>query len=171
MKGNAVIVLFVGLLLGGCNANHEPLDEYIRQVESQARKEVMALAPVLEFQVAKYQGHQMRTPFVVPKVALVTSQPKTKKECWQPQPRRKTAKLERYPLLQLNLKGVMGSNGQLSALIQTPVGNVVPVKTGQFIGLNNGQVTRVERNFLVIQETFPDGLGCWDHRSIKLALK
>lgn len=172
MKGNIVIALSLfSVFLGGCNANHEPLDEYIRSVEYQARKEVIALAPVLDFQVAQYQGHQMRVPFSLPEVALVTHQPTTDPDCWQPISRRNIGELERYPLSQLHLKGVMGNGGQLSALIQTPVGNVVQIKTGQYIGLNNGKITRVTGKSLVVNETFPDGLGCWESRIIKLVLK
>ncbi|MDJ1478828.1 hypothetical protein QBX67_28100, partial [Bacillus sp. LS15-K4] len=33
------------------------------------------------------------------------------------------------------------------------------------------KVTRVDDNYLLINETLPDGLGCWNQRNVKLALK
>lgn len=171
MKGNGIALVVFSLFLAGCNANQDSLEAYISQVEAKARKDVTALAPILAFQIAEYQSHQAREPFVLPKSALMSSQPAVKKDCWQPKSRRKNGKLERYPLQNLRLKGVMSSGGQVSALVQTPAGTVVQVRSGQYIGLNNGRVTRVTPQFLVIKETLPDGLGCWDNRSVKLALK
>ncbi|MGR5542418.1 pilus assembly protein PilP, partial [Vibrio campbellii] len=56
-------------------------------------------------------------------------------------------------------------------LIQTPQGSVLKIHKGQYIGLNNGKVTKVASNRLVIKETLPDGLGCWNTRTVTLALK
>lgn len=159
------------LVLVGCKANQEDLTSYVAQVEREARKEVTKLKPILEFEATSYQQHKGREPFVLPKEALVQNQPLAKADCWQPLPRAKNGPLERYPLHQLRLKGVMSSGGSISALVQTPAGSVVKVKTGQYVGINNGKVTRVDDNYLLINETLPDGLGCWNQRNVKLALK
>ncbi|MFB9213955.1 pilus assembly protein PilP [Vibrio sinaloensis] len=170
MKANYLLLMALFSLLG-CQANTDPLDEFVAQVERKARQDVVDLKPVIDFQITPYQAHQQREPFVLPKAALVLNQPVVSKDCWQPAKRKKTSQLERYPLSKLKLKGVMGSQGRVSALIQTPAGNVVKVNKGQYIGLNNGKVTHVSANYLKINETLPDGLGCWNKRSVKLALK
>ncbi|MGL4829275.1 MAG: pilus assembly protein PilP [Vibrio sp.] len=172
MKNNRIGLLLIALFyLTGCKANQEDLTSYIAQVERDARKEVTKLKPILEFEVTAYQQHKGREPFVLPKEALVQNQPLANADCWQPVPRAKTGPLERYPLHQLRLKGVMSSGGSISALVQTPAGNVIKVKAGQYVGINNGKVTRVDDNYLLINETLPDGLGCWNQRNVKLALK
>ncbi|MFM2591162.1 pilus assembly protein PilP [Vibrio sp. TBV020] len=171
MSSKRLVVLFCCLVLGGCKANQDSLGDYITQVESQARKDVIDLAPVLDFDITQYASHQQREPFVLPQEALVLNQPKEKTDCWQPNRRKKSGELERYPLSKLRLKGVMSSNNQISALVQTPAGNVLKVNTGQYIGVNNGRVTRVTETYLQINETLPDGLGCWNKRNVKLALK
>lgn len=171
MNSNVFSILACCLILGGCKANQDSLDEYIAQVERQARKDVIDLAPVFDFDITQYDSHQSREPFVLPQEALVLNQPKEKKDCWQPSKRRKSGELERYPLSKLRLKGVMSSNNQISALVQTPAGNVVKVNAGQYIGVNNGKVMRVTAKYLQINETLPDGLGCWNKRNVKLALK
>ncbi|MFA0520856.1 pilus assembly protein PilP, partial [Vibrio sp. 10N.222.55.E8] len=92
--------------------------------------------------------------------AIVQNQPLVKTNCWQPRSRPRHGKLEKYPLSQLRLKGVMGNGSSVFGLVQTPRGNVVNVKKGQFIGLNNGRVTKVTSQYVQINETLPDGLGC-----------
>lgn len=171
MKNKSLIALFSGLLLVGCKANQEPLDAYVAQVERNARKDVVDLKPVIDFKTTRYIAHKEREPFVLPQAALVLNQPVSKRDCWQPAKRRKSDKLEQFPLSKLRLTGVMSGNGQISALVQTPTGNVVRVNAGHYIGLNNGKVTRVTDKYLQINETLPDGLGCWNKRNVKLALK
>lgn len=173
MKNNNLLlmVLFSTSVLVGCKANQDSLKVYVEQVEGQARKEVSKLKPIIQFEVAHYAQHESREPFVLPKEAIVQNQPVVKTDCWQPPARSKNGQLERYPLNQLRLKGVMSSGGAVSALVQTPQGKVVNVKAGQYLGLNHGKVIRVDSNYLLINETLPDGLGCWNQRNVKLALK
>jgi type IV pilus assembly protein PilP len=171
MRSKTGYLLLCVAFLGGCKANQDSVDDFVRTVESQARKEVKHLAPIMQFQASAYEAKGLREPFVIPMAAIVQEQPIVKKDCWQPNKRSKSGQLERYPISKLQLKGVMGSAQQISALIQTPSGQVVKVGKGQFVGLNNGRVTRVTSKYLLINETLPDGLGCWSKRNVKLALK
>ncbi|MGC9403102.1 pilus assembly protein PilP [Vibrio genomosp. F10] len=171
MKANGFFLFLFAGFLNGCQANNDSIDEYIQAIESQARKEVVRLEPVIMFQASAYQSTELREPFFLPSAALVQEQAMVKKDCWQPPKRTKSGPLERYPMSKLRLKGVMGSANSVSALVQTPKGQVINVSEGQFIGLNNGRVTRVTSHYVLINETLPDGLGCWSKRNVKLALK
>lgn len=159
------------LMLSGCKANQDSLEDFVVQVELKAKKEVEQLVPATEFSAATYQRRAFRPPFELPKEAIVQNQPLVKKDCWQPSARARSGMLEKYPLSKLRLKGVMGSGKSVFGLVQTPKGNVVNVKKGQFIGLNNGRVTKVTSQYVLINETLPDGLGCWHKRNVRLALK
>lgn len=168
-KALFVVVLSGGVL--GCQANDESIEQFIAQTKRAAQRQIAALAPPSEFVAAAYSQRKGRGPFTLPKAALVQSQPRMKAGCWQPGERKKTGRLERFPLNKLRLKGVMGSSGAISGLIQTPDGGVYKVKPGQYLGLNQGQVIKVTSSYLIIKETIPDGMGCWQQRSVKLALK
>ncbi|WP_159739509.1 pilus assembly protein PilP [Vibrio atypicus] len=170
MKTNRLLAL-LSFVLMGCQANQESLDGFVAQVERKARQDVVDLAPVIDFRIAKYQGHEQRAPFVLPQAALALNQPLANKECWQPTPRAQGGQLEKYPLSKLRLKGMMSRSGKVSGLVQTPNGKVVKVNVGHYIGQHNGKVTEVTANYLKINETLPDGLGCWNKRNVKLALK
>ncbi len=159
------------LTMFGCRANQESLSDFVKSAEQRARREVADLQPVSKFEPITYAMHDARGPFSLPQAAVEQVKPVAKKDCWQPAPRRKSGKLERFSLSQLRLKGVMGSGGSVSALVQTPKGTVVNVKPGQYMGVNNGRVVKVTNKYLLINETLPDGLGCWNKRNVKLALK
>ncbi|WP_105902876.1 pilus assembly protein PilP [Vibrio gangliei] len=157
-------------LLAGCEQSNDSIESFISQVENQSRKEIAQLEPEKTFKATKYNGAQLREPFSLPAVA-VANQPRIKQDCWQPGLRSKTGALEQYPLEQLHLRGVMGSKGSISGLVQTPQGTLVEVLAGEYVGLNNGKVAEVTPQFILIKETLPDGLGCWQQRNVKLALK
>ncbi len=163
------LVTFVSLI--GCKANQESLVDYLAEVEAKSQQEVAQLTPVIAFQAFEYAQHDAREPFVLPREAIAQNQPITNRHCWQPKSRGKTTSLERYPLNQLQLRGVMRREREVSALIQTPDGMVVTLQAGQYVGVNNGQVIRVAEDHLLIKETLPDGLGCWNQRHVTLTLK
>lgn len=168
---NSLPLFGLVVVLVGCRANTEPMEGFIRQVESEARQEIAKLQPEREYIPTEYSASQNRRPFELPKEAVIASQPVVKKDCWQPPSRAKNGKLEAFPLSQLRLKGVMGSGNAIAGLIQTPQGKVEKVQPGQFIGQNNGKVTLVTPSYILINETLPDGLGCWQQRKVRLALR
>ncbi|HAS6349225.1 pilus assembly protein PilP [Vibrio sp. IRLE0018] len=170
MKNSLPLILTL-LVLAGCRANTESIEGFVRQVELEARQEMAKLQPEREYIPLEYLVKDNRRPFELPKEAVIASQPVVKKDCWQPIARAKNGKLERYPLSQLRLKGVMGSGDTIAGLIQTPQGKVEKVHPGQFIGQNNGKVTLVTPSYILINETLPDGLGCWQQRKVRLALR
>ncbi len=170
MRINALTVL-VTLALVGCQANEDSLQDYINEVSALARKDIVPLPPTAPFAVFSYSQYEAREPFELPVEAVVQSQPKVKKDCWQPSPRANKSPLERFALRELEFKGVIGSGSKVSALIATPEGKLTYVNKGQYIGNNHGKVSEIAKQHLLIKETLPDGLGCWNQRSVKLALK
>ncbi|ELB2894691.1 pilus assembly protein PilP [Vibrio alginolyticus] len=171
MTSKSLLLVLMGSLLMGCQANDELLTDFIRGVETQARREVEKLKPADKYVAVTYAPEVQRAPFELPKEATIATQPVARKDCWQPPSRRRTGKLEKFPLSQLRLKGVMGMDNTVSGLVQAPNGTVYKVKPGQYLGRNNGKVTHVSHSYLLINETLPDGLGCWQKRKVKLALR
>lgn len=171
-SSTSIMTVLIALIsLVGCKANQESLVDYLAEVEAKSQQEVTRLTPRTSFQAFEYAQHHAREPFVLPREAIAQNQPITNSHCWQPKSRGKTSSLERYPLSQLQLRGVMSRESQVFALIQTPDGMVVTLQAGQYVGVNNGQVIRVAEDHLLIKETLPDGLGCWNQRNVTLALK
>lgn len=171
MKNKSLLMVLIGALLVGCQANDESLTDFIRDVENQARRDVEKLKPSDQYVAVAYAPQTMRAPFELPREATIATQPIARKDCWQPPSRTRTGKLEKVPLSQLRLKGVMGIGSTVSGLVQAPNGTVYKVAPGQYLGRNNGKVIKITHSYLLIDETLPDGLGCWQKRKVKLALR
>ncbi|WP_319535611.1 pilus assembly protein PilP [uncultured Vibrio sp.] len=171
MRNESLLMVLMGVLLVGCQANDESLTDFIRDVENQARRDVEKLKPADKYVAVAYAPQVMRDPFVLPQEATIAIQPIARKDCWQPRSRARSGTLETFPLSQLSLKGVMGMGGTISGLVQGPNGTVYKVAPGQYLGRNNGKVTQITHFYLLIDEILPDGLGCWQKRKVKLALR
>ncbi|EGU29672.1 fimbrial assembly protein [Vibrio ichthyoenteri ATCC 700023] len=163
--------LLISSVLLGCRAEQTPL-EYelpIIQLQAQSADKNIILQneglPMVEI----YRAQSLRSPFSLP-AAVNDAGSLVTKDCWQPQQRNGQGTLERYPLNHLNVKGVMSRANRHTALLQVPSGQVVSVEEGHFVGLNQGRVTQVTPEYVQIEETLPDGLGCWKRRDIKITL-
>lgn len=170
MSRQLFVMLTFLLVVVGCKANKDSLDDFYVEAKLQGTRDVEVLAGVLPFDVDSYNRVDERSPFFLPKLPEKVSQPIAKKSCWQPTYRKKNGSLERYSLRRLRLKGVMGSENDITALIQTPKGGVIKIRKGQFMGMNNGQVVDIQSKHITLKETLSDGMGCWQKRYIKLAL-
>ncbi|MBR9874662.1 MAG: pilus assembly protein PilP [Vibrionaceae bacterium] len=171
MKNKSLLMILMAMLLVGCQANDESLTDYFRDVENQAKRDVEKLKPADKYVAVIYAPQVLRAPFELPQEATIATQPIARKDCWQPPSRMRSSKLEKFPLSQLRLKGVMGMGNAVSGLVQAPNGTVYKVAPGQYLGRNNGKVTQITHTYLLIDETLPDGLGCWQKRKVKLALR
>jgi Tfp pilus assembly protein PilP len=49
-------------------------------------------------------------------------------------------------------------------------GIVYRVTLGQYMGLNHGKIAKVTKDDIDVVEMIPDGSGCWNNRTTKLAL-
>ncbi|WP_241033859.1 pilus assembly protein PilP [Vibrio maerlii] len=161
----------LSLLLIGCQANQESLETFVQQTEHQARSKAEPLPNQREFLPQEYIQYSSRNPFQLPVEALVQNQPEAKNDCWQPSQRGQANELEKYSLKTLKLKGSIASGGVMSGLVETPSGTVIQVEVGQYIGLNHGRIIKVDKDYLTLKETIPDGLGCWQQRDVRLALR
>ena len=160
-------VVFV-MALSGCQANDQPLDHVIDQIEHQAFQERVALQPSKSVGAVTYEPKHLRVPFELPQEAKMATHLTLRADCWQPEPRKALEVLEHFSLEQLQLKGVIGTKARLSGLIQAPDGTVYTIEAGQYIGRNQGQVSFVSNQYLLIKESLQDGLGCWQRRNVKL---
>lgn len=158
------------LLLLGCQANDEPIQAFISQAYTEAKANVEPLPEPFVFVADEFVMTSHRIPFVRPRPEQQDREEGSNKDCWQPDLQRTRTSLENYPLGQLTMKGVLGDDSLLWALIYTPEGKLVKIREGHYLGLNHGKVQRVSSRSIEIEETLPDGVGCWLTRPMKLTL-
>jgi len=85
-------------------------------------------------------------------------------------PRESLSPLERYDLGQLRLVGIVWHVKEPTAMIEDSVGLGYIVKVGTPIGANEGTVTAIKPNEIVIEETYVDLYGAKKKREVNIKL-
>lgn len=79
--------------------------------------------------------------------------------------------LEQFDVNQLSLVGVIWSARNARALIQDPSGMSYIVAVGAKMGKNDGRVTRIDDNLLVVKETYVDFNGEATTKDIEMRIR
>ena len=164
------LIVSLTLSLLGCQANEDPIQAFILQAHTKAKANVEPLPEPFVFVADEFVMTSQRIPFTRPRPELLEREEGRNKDCWQPDLQRTRTSLENYPLGKLAMKGVIGDDSQLWALIYTPEGKLVKIREGHYLGLHHGKVLRVSSRSIEIEETLSDGAGCWLKRLMKLTL-
>lgn len=78
--------------------------------------------------------------------------------------------LEQFDVSQLSVVAVVWDTGKPHALISDPSGRPYIVSEGMAVGKNEGRITRIEDNRVVIKETYVDWLGERTTKDIEMRL-
>lgn len=79
--------------------------------------------------------------------------------------------LEHFDVAQLSVVGVIWKSDNARALIQDPSGMTYIVAEGARIGKNEGRVTRIADNLVVVEETYVDTLGEETTKDIEMRIR
>lgn len=165
-KTATLLLLAIGAV--GCTAGMGELDRYISDVKSRPAPPLEP-PPVLEkFETFEYTAHDLRDPFSNPSDAAasgVAAGPR-------PDPNRRKEPLESFPLDGLDMVGTLGSGGGLVALVMDPERVIHRVVVGNYMGQNDGRITAISEDKIILAELAPDsaGTGNWIHRDAEVAL-
>ncbi len=170
MSMRVIGLLLPVLLLTACGGQ-EDMDEYVQQTKARKPTPIEPLPEIKPFSPMAYQHSDQRSPFIEPQPETSSRvDAKTKPDCAQIVASREKEVLERYSLASLSMKGSIGKQGQLWALIRTPDGQAVRVGLNQYMGLDQGRVIKITNTHVDLMETVPDGKGCWVTRETQLAM-
>ena len=78
--------------------------------------------------------------------------------------------LEAFPLDSLRMMGMVKQGEILTGLVRNGEGVIFPVKVGNYIGQNHGQITRILEDRIELTEIVPDTRGGYRERQASLAL-
>ncbi len=79
--------------------------------------------------------------------------------------------LEHYDLTQLELVGVVWDVGRARALVQDPSGMSYVVAAGGRMGKNEGLVTRIDDNLVVVRERYVDLYGNESTKDVEMRIR
>ena len=79
--------------------------------------------------------------------------------------------LERVAISQLKLSAILRTGKGNSAIVEDATGKGYVVRKGTYIGLNSGQVTRISKSSVMIEEEIEDVSGEFRIQNIELKLQ
>lgn len=163
-------LLLMALLLSGCHAQMDDLQQHIATVQQNAQ---VVIEPYPEFKpipAFRYTGDEQRSPFQRPKGMIPEAVQVAKANCMQPDFARQKQPLERYGLDALSIKGFFRSGQSIWAMIQANDGSLHKAKKGDHMGLFFGKITSIQDGKVAIVELLPDGTGCWQEKHSTLTI-
>ena len=79
--------------------------------------------------------------------------------------------LEQFDVSQLSVIAVVWKTGSARALVEDPAGQSYIIGKGTRIGKNDGMVTEIDDNLVVVNETYEDYLGTVTKKDIEMRIR
>jgi len=121
------------------------------------------------------------TPAVIeaPKEPLYTYKPAGRRDPFAPIIEREEKKektgalppLERYALNEFKLTGILWGGFGYNAMLEAPDGKGYFIRIGTIMGQNRGVVKKINKDSLVIVESFKNYLGVMEHKEFTIKLQ
>lgn len=116
-----------------------------------------------------YVGGNRRNPFV-PTEDGTEVMVNTDSTGPRPDPNRRKEELDSFPLDALKMVGTLDQKNSVWALVQSPDGTIHRVKSGNYLGQNDGRIVSIEEEKINVTELIPNGSGGYLERQASLAL-
>lgn len=158
-----VMPLVVLGLLAGCSSRDSELNDFIEQTKQEQPGGVEPLPEIKPNERYTYDVENMRSPFMPG--GSGGSSPTVR-----PDSKRNKEFLESFALDSMKMVGTMRIGGRYYGLVRASDGLVHRVLPGNYLGLNEGRIIRIEPSKISITEIVADGLGGYMERAAGLAL-
>jgi len=170
-NATALCVILLFAVLSGCAKNDvSDLKTFVNEVKIKYKGQVEALPAIAPYESHHYSLSKTRDPFR-PSVSLVKEATlKRSSSGLKPNEIRNKEGLEKYALQSLTMVGIMNNDGQNWAIVKAPDNTIYRVRKGNYMGENNGKITRISESGIDLREIVPDGRGGWVKRKNKLSL-
>ena len=166
-----IILLFaVSLLLVACEkASHQDVKDFIAEGKLRSPGKIRPLPAYAPYQPHVYDSAGLRSPFEPP--ALVKRKVIAASSNVKPDLDRQKQRLEGFELSSLSMVGSIRKDGVLWALIRDPEGAIESVRSGYYLGKNNGRITELTEQKIDVVEIVPNGLDGWLERPNIITIK
>lgn len=172
-----VTVLLASLTLAACGGNTDDLKAWVDTIKAKPPGRIKPMPDVKVYQPHDYMSAGLRSPFFESEPELEVRLKLLHDGCDEnvrPDPNRRREDLERYSLDSMEMVGTLDKPGKQWGLIRMTAGaisgNVVRVQTGEYLGINHGQIQKIEDSQIEISTLVPDSKGCWEKRKVYLTL-
>jgi len=171
---NKITLLVVAaLFLAGCQQEKEDLSAYVASVQARQKADIEPMPVMKSYEKFTYSAGELRNPFIPTVIDIdLPVEEEIKKVVdngIRPDKTRLKEVLESYELNELRLVGTLEQES-VWALIRAPEGVIHKVRSGDYIGQNDGQILTVSDTELTLKEIVSDGDGGYIERNASLAV-
>jgi len=159
-----ILVLIALTMISGCYNDTSDLRAYMEQVKSTTTSKIDSMPEVPPYNHYDYSAFDSRSPFSLPEPEVIQQKIQQMSGCLSPDPRRRKQPLEKFALNDLTMRGTLGDDGVLWALLEASDFTLHRVSKDSYLGLYNGRITEVNAKSVKLIELTPDGAGCWVER-------
>jgi len=153
------IPLMVPLLLAGCaNQDLSDLQRYVEEVKGRPASGIAPIPEVKQVVGFVYAAKNRRDPFTPQEDATAETEAVLDNGI-RPDPNRRKEELEVYSLDSLRMVGTLEQDDQTWGLVKTSDGTIHRVTQGNYMGLNDGKITRISEDKIELIELVPTGSG------------
>jgi type IV pilus assembly protein PilP len=165
----AKLLVGFGVLLSltACDKDTSDLETYISTVKARPASPIEPIPEMKPYVRFIYPGHE-----VDPFDSKILAPDKVQNQAGGivPDPNRVHEFLEGFPLDSMRMVGTVYQGKELWALIRIPDGAVNRVRVGNYLGKNNGKVTKVEETQVTLRELVENGFGGYKEQDNTIAL-
>ncbi len=170
------LLLLLGAVIGGLagltgcsNSKLGELEDYVRQVQARTPEPIEPLPDIPQISTYVFEPGDRRDPFVADtKTSAVVDV--SQGDSLAPDPLRRKEELEGYSLDALRMVGTLEQNETKWGLIRTQDGTLHRVRVGNYLGLNNGQITSIRDDAIQLTEVISEAPGEWRERQASVSL-
>jgi len=164
------LVLFTIFILTGCFDDISEIKNHIARVKANTKVYVEPMPKVPRFTSFHYSSEELRSPFIAPEPEIILQKSQQISGCLTPNPQRLKQPLEKFTLGDLVMRGTLGDQSSLWALLEASDGTLHRVSIDNYVGIYNGRIIAVDNSTVKIIELIPDGAGCWVERETAINL-
>jgi type IV pilus assembly protein PilP len=166
-----VSALAAALLLGGCSADIDELQQWMAQQRLEVKPNVPPLTPPKKFNPQPYNAAQSVEPFSNQKLTVALKQEaRAPNSLLAAELNRRREPLESFPLDSMAMVGSVTKQGVPHALLR--VDNLLyQVKVGDYLGQNYGRIMRITETEVTLRELVQDAAGDTVERPAALQLQ
>ena len=168
-KKHLVILLCTALLLA-CSNDMSEVKDAISEIKASTPADIEPIPEIKVYEKYTYQSADLRSPFM-PDEDSEAAANTAQGNGLRPNPNRNKEFLEDFPLDTLTMVGTLNTNKVNYALVLTADGLIHQIRTGNYIGQNEGEILSISDRGIEIRELVPDGLGGYIYRVNELPLE
>jgi type IV pilus assembly protein PilP len=153
------IPLLVPLLLAGCaSQDMSDLHGFVEEVKSRPASGIDPIPEIKQVIGFVYLPNDRRDPFTRQEDEAAATET-VLADGIRPDPDRRKEELEGYSLDSLRMVGTLEQDEQTWGLVKTSEGTIHRVAAGNYLGQNDGRITRISEEKIELIELVPIGSG------------